>query len=116
MCIKVSLNYQVCGSSQHKQSQTEVKVLLDDQVTQKRGQHDSTHTQEVGDCPRVLVLREIRSETCHSRDKQSSVEMKSYVNRMQVIQVHLPFFLLLVQAWSQTTDTLTTVFSQRTVI
>lgn len=51
------MNYQVCSSSQHKQSETEVKVLLNDQMTQEGSQHDPTHTQKVGDCPRVLILK-----------------------------------------------------------
>lgn len=48
--------YQVCRSCQGKQSQAEVKVLLDDQMTQERSQRNPTHAQQVRDCPRVLIL------------------------------------------------------------
>lgn len=60
VCLR--LYYQVSSSSQYKQSETEVKVLLDDQVTQERSQHNPTHTQEVGDRPRILILQRNRSE------------------------------------------------------
>lgn len=49
--------YQVSGSGQHEQGEAEVKLLLDDQVAQEWSQHNPTHTQKVGDCPWVLILR-----------------------------------------------------------
>lgn len=36
--------YQVGGSGQHKESEAEVKVLLDDQMSEEWCQHNPTHT------------------------------------------------------------------------
>lgn len=54
---RVCAFYQVCGASQREQGQTEGKVLVDDEVTQVRWQHNPTHTQQVGDRPWVLMLQ-----------------------------------------------------------
>lgn len=53
----VCVCYQVSGSGECEERQAEVEVLLDDQVTQERSQDDPTHAQQVGDGPRVLVLK-----------------------------------------------------------
>lgn len=74
-------SYQVSGSGQHEQGQTEVEVLLDDQVTQEGSQHNPTHTQKVGDCPGVLILPNNRDALLHTstgRDKMSQIQQQCY--------------------------------------
>lgn len=60
--------YQVSGSGQHKEGEAEVKVLLDDQMSQEWGQHNPTHAQEVGNRPRILVLQKNGWNACCSND------------------------------------------------
>lgn len=55
--VRLCVDYQVSSSGQRKQSQTEVKFLLDDQMTKEWSQQNPTHTQQVGDCPWILILK-----------------------------------------------------------
>lgn len=57
------VSYQVGGPGQHKESQAEVKVLLDDQMSEEWCQHNPTHAQEVGNRPGILVLQKTGWDT-----------------------------------------------------
>lgn len=78
--------YQVGSSCEGEQSQADVKVLLDDQVTEEWSKQNPTHTQQVGDCPGVFILGKIRLNMfCYIIDQQS----KSKYNQQADISINI---------------------------